>query len=96
MNQIFGKFDIPFENVGVENTLHSEIVAIEVQHSVIDLQNLNWIDFIKSWRSGTKLFTIDDRKVSSHILQPGRPKLHIVKIPTQHQRVGPLLSSGDY
>ena len=41
------------------------------------------------------LFTIDDRKVSSHILQPGRSKQHIVKIPTQHQRVGPLLSSGE-
>ena len=41
------------------------------------------------------LFTIDNRKVSSHVLQPGRPKLHIVKIPTQHQRVGPLLSSGE-
>ena len=42
------------------------------------LQNFKWIDFIL-------LFTIDDRKVSSQVLQPGRPKLHIVKIPTRSQ-----------
>ena len=33
-----------------------------------------------------------DRKVSSHILQPGRSKQHFVKLPTQHQWVGPQLS----
>ena len=54
------------------------------------IQNVKWNDFIYCLR-----ITIDDRKVLSYILQPGRSKLHFVKIPTQHQSVGPLLSSGD-
>ena len=41
-------------------------------------------------------FRFDFGKFYTMILKPRRPKLHIVKIPTQHQRVGPLLSSGDY
>ena len=48
-------------------------LLIGAKRSVMDLQNLFRI------RIGSILFIIYDRKVSSHILQPGRPKPHFVK-----------------
>ena len=51
------------------------------------IMSINWIDnFYYLWS------TIDHNVLSHIPQQPGQPKLHVVKIPTQHQWIGPLLS----
>ena len=73
---------------GIENYLFTESRSLMVSAKQ-SVHNFNFDRFYL-------LFTINNRNVSSRTSQqPGRSKLHIVKIPTQHQWVGPLLSCGE-
>ena len=73
------------EGFGGRQTLDKGSFAVEMNFQIPRATWPSEFELDRFFWSETKLFTIDDRKVSSHILQPGRPKLHIVKIPTWSQ-----------